>query len=92
MTFESSAKLAAEVKKRVGMVIHEGYITDTVGATALKSDHATTALMTDEGELYVETCGQVFRVKDGSVEPVPKPNKRVKRDLKDAQEIYTSRT
>lgn len=89
--FESARKHAAEVKKRVGMVLHEGYILDTVGATALKPDASVTALMTDDGVLFVETHGQVFKTTPGGMEPVEKPDKRVRRDLKDARQIYASR-
>lgn len=91
MTFKSSREHAEKFKRRVGMVLHEGYIVDSVGKTALKPEHAVTALMTDAGELYVETHGKVFLATSTGMELVEKPEKHLRSDLKTARDIYTSR-
>lgn len=91
MTFDSARKPELGNRRRVGMVLHEGFTLDSVGATALKPDAAVTALMADDGELYVEAHGKIFHATpDGMVEVNELP-KRVRADLNDAKQIYADR-
>lgn len=93
MTFERARKPTADNRRRVGTILHAGFVADTEGVTALKPSADVTALMTDDGQLFIDAGGAFWRVnpEEQSVTLEESPSAKLLRDFKSAREIYAER-